>query len=79
MSDRVSFRIAAAQQPSARGAWPNVTQVEAAKNDAARLAAWSRSLPAADNRDRSDILRRIVAYLPAAVRRARLQPDAENF
>ena len=51
--------------------WPNVTQVEAAKDDAARLATWSRTLPAADSGDRRDILGRIARYLPAAVRLAR--------
>jgi biopolymer transport protein ExbD len=54
-------------------------QVEAAKDDAERLASWSRTLPAADNRDRHDILQRIVAYLPGAVRQARQRFGAEGF
>lgn len=65
--------------PVARNAWPNVTQVEAARDDAARLAAWSRTLPAADDGDKRDILHRIATYLPGAVRHARLRPGTENF
>jgi sterol desaturase/sphingolipid hydroxylase (fatty acid hydroxylase superfamily) len=38
-----------------------------------------RTLPAADNRDRHDILQRIVAYLPGAVRQARQRFGAEGF
>lgn len=63
----------------APSAWPNLTQVEAAKHDASRLASWSRTLPAADDRDKSDILQLIVAYLPSAVRRARQRSGLENF
>ena len=73
------FSRTPAQQPVAPSAWPNVTQVEAARNDAARLASWSRTLPAADDRDKHEILQRIVAYLPAAVRQARQMSGVENF
>jgi hypothetical protein len=53
------------------GPWPNVTQVEAAKDDAARLATWCRTLPSADTAERHEILHRILQYLPAAVRQER--------
>jgi hypothetical protein len=51
--------------------WPTLTQVEAARNDATRLLAWSRSLPAADNSERRGLIGRIVRYLPQAVRSSR--------
>lgn len=65
--------------PDAPSAWPNLTQVEAARDDASRLVSWSRTLPAADDRDKHDILQRIVTYLPGAVRQARLRSGVENF
>jgi hypothetical protein len=51
-------------------AWPTLTEVEAAREDAARLLAWSRSLPAADSNERHNLIGRIVRYLPQAVRSA---------
>lgn len=79
MSVRAPFQRATLQMTDTPTAWPNLTQVEAAKYDAERLASWSRTLPAADNRDRHDILQRIVAYLPGAVRQARQRFGAEGF
>lgn len=51
--------------------WPTLTEVEAAREDATRLLAWSRSLPAADSSERRGLLGRIVHYLPQAVRSTR--------
>lgn len=79
MPVRAPFLRPQTPSPTALGAWPNVTQVEAAKNDAARLVSWSRTLPAADDCDKHDILQRIAAYLPGAVRQARQRSGAENF
>ncbi len=54
------------RQPDA--VWPTLTEVEAARDDAARLLDWSRSLPAADSSERHGLIGRIVRYLPQAVR-----------
>jgi hypothetical protein len=53
--------------------WPTMTEVEAARGDATRLLAWSRSLPAADSSERHSLLGRIVQYLPQAVRSTRVR------
>jgi hypothetical protein len=50
-----------------------MTEVEAAREDATRLLAWSRSLPAADSSERHSLLGRIVQYLPQAVRSTRVR------
>jgi hypothetical protein len=78
MPVRAPFLRTPLPQPDAPSAWPNLTQVEAAKDDASRLAIWSRTLPAADDRDQRDILQLIVAYLPSAVRQARQRSGVEN-
>jgi hypothetical protein len=53
-----------------KSAWPTLSEVEAARDDATRLLAWSRSLPAADGSEQTSLIGRIVDYLPQAVRRS---------
>jgi hypothetical protein len=55
------------QQPD-KAVWPTLTEVESARDDAARLLAWSQSLPAADGSEQRNLIGRIVRYLPQAVR-----------
>lgn len=79
MPVRSPFPRAPLQPSRALCAWPNVTQVEAARDDATRLVAWCRTLPTADDGEKRDILHRIATYLSGAVRQARLRPGAENL